>query len=584
MKKLLNIIILQLTVLLVAAQNFNIEWAKGLVGDGELTPWSVAVDPSGNVITAGYFSGTADFNPGSDVYNLTSAGYDDIFIQKLDENGEFLWAIRIGDKYGELCNDVALDTDGNIYITGNFSKSPDFDPVNAGNNPVDGSGDAYVAKYSADGDFMWLAVLKKLDEEYDLATHNGFSITVDSNGDVIATGYFQGPADFDPGAGEYKLEAWGPDCFIWKLSGSGEFIWAKNIYSYGDVEGQTIKTDAANNIYIAGGFDEYAADFDPGTGEYILEPDDDYFSTGFLLKLNSDGDFKWAIKPGGSADNQNYELKRPIAIDNKGNVVLSYTIDRFFPADLDPSPAEAIFTTTGGDDIFIQKLDSLGNLIWAKQIGGEDDDLVRDILVDVDNNIYLAGKFYNEMDFDPNEGLQIVSKGWSVGDIPFILKLNEEGEYQSVYTIENPNEEWSTGTNLDLAINADGSIVCSGYMYDSSFDFGANGTSLVIQGNDDYSGFVYKLAQSGGTGNKSIEQMSCSVYPSPVEKQLYINLGDEFRNASISIYSATGSIRFQKDNCTDINQVVDVSHFEKGMYFIEIRSGSKRESGKIIKL
>lgn len=216
-----------------------------------------------------------------------------------------------------------------------------------------------------------------------------------------------------------------------KLSGSGQFTWAKNIWSYGDVEGQTIKTDAANNIFVAGGFDEYATDFDPGSGELMLEPDGSF--TGFLLKLNSDGEFKWAIKPGGGAKNTNYELKRPMAIDHLGSVLLAYEVTRYASTDLDPSASEKIITSNGETDVFVQKLDSLGNLVWAKQIGGEDDDLVQDIITDKQNNVYIAGKFYKEIDFDPNE-------------------------------------EWSTGINLDLAIDASGNIVCSGYMYDSSFD------------------------------------------------------------------------------------------------------------------
>jgi|GEM_PF-1647430 len=582
MKKLHTIIVLLLVFLFANAQNPGFEWAKGLISDGGVTPWAIAVDHEGNIISTGYFSGTCDFNPGNEIYNLESKGHDDIFIQKLNPSGEFIWAKRIGNEYTDRCNDVAVDADGNIFITGTFALLSDFDTGSSANNP-DGKYDVYIAKYSPDGDFMWVAATEQLNQEYLWASNDGLSIDIDTNGDVVATGSFQGLVDFNPGNAIFTMESWGVDCFVLKLSNSGEFIWSKMIGSYGEVEGQTIKTDAANNIYISGGFDEYATDFDPGSGETILEPEEDYFFTGFLLKLNSNGDFKWAVKPGGGADNQNYELKRPIAIDNDGNVLLSYMISQFAPADLDPSTVENIFNATGGDDIFIQKLDSLGNLIWAKQLGGEDNDLIRDVLVDKKNSIYLTGKFYNEMDFDPDEETHIVSRGWSIGDIPFILKLNKEGQFQWVYTIGNPNEEWSTGTNLDLALDANNNVICSGYMYESSFDFNENGESSVIQGNNDFSGFIYKLNQSGGTGNKSIRQILSNVYPSPVENELYINLGDEFEKASISIYSATGILRLKKSSCTYTNQIIDVSYLEKGIYFIEISSDHMHETQKIIK-
>ena len=78
------------------AQNVNLEWAKQLGGTSHDKGWSIAVDTSGNVYTAGYFQGTADFDPGTGTFNMSSAGQSDIFVSKLDASGNFLWAKQLG--------------------------------------------------------------------------------------------------------------------------------------------------------------------------------------------------------------------------------------------------------------------------------------------------------------------------------------------------------------------------------------------------------------------------------------------------------------------------------------------------------
>ena len=76
-----------------------------------------------NIVTTGYFIGTRDFDPGTGVYPLTSAKYTDCFILKLNEQGQFLWAKRIGDKDYDTGNDVAIDKDNNVYELGSFGTS-----------------------------------------------------------------------------------------------------------------------------------------------------------------------------------------------------------------------------------------------------------------------------------------------------------------------------------------------------------------------------------------------------------------------------------------------------------------------------
>ncbi|HEX8358376.1 MAG TPA: SBBP repeat-containing protein, partial [Segetibacter sp.] len=127
---------------------------------------SLSVDAAGNVYTTGYFNGKADFDPGPDVYNLTSTrdlNYEsnDIFISKLDANGNFRWAKQVGASGIDIGTSVNADIFGNVYITGYFSGAVDFDPGPA--SVTKGSGNVvncFISKYDAAGNFRYAKVFE----------------------------------------------------------------------------------------------------------------------------------------------------------------------------------------------------------------------------------------------------------------------------------------------------------------------------------------------------------------------------------------------------------------------------------------
>src|SRR5687767_11655729 len=94
-----------------------LEWAKSMGGTGVDNANSIAVDNAGNVYTAGYFTNTVDFDPGVGVFNLVSAGNEDIFISKVDADGNFVWAKSLGGISDDMAHAIAVDPSGNVYIT-----------------------------------------------------------------------------------------------------------------------------------------------------------------------------------------------------------------------------------------------------------------------------------------------------------------------------------------------------------------------------------------------------------------------------------------------------------------------------------
>ncbi len=104
----------------------NFLWVKQLSGNNSCTGVSISTDAEGNVYTTGFFSGTVDFNPGIDEENLTSIGGTDIFVHKLDSNGNFVWVNQTGGSGYNIANSLSNDASGNLYVTGGFSGTVDF--------------------------------------------------------------------------------------------------------------------------------------------------------------------------------------------------------------------------------------------------------------------------------------------------------------------------------------------------------------------------------------------------------------------------------------------------------------------------
>jgi hypothetical protein len=228
---------------------------------------SIAVDASGNVYTTGFFSGTADFDPGAGAFILSSEGNNDTFISKLDASGDFVWAKRTNRRTFSFSDgrSIAVDASGNVYTTGDFDGITDFDPGAGAFNLISaGDQDIFISKLDASGNLVWAKQMGGTG--FDV----GHSIAIDTSGNLYITGVFWGTADFDPGAGVFNLSSAGSfDVFISKLDASGNFVWAKQMGGTNDDVGHSIAVDASGNVYTTGYF-EGTAYFDPGAGAFNI--------------------------------------------------------------------------------------------------------------------------------------------------------------------------------------------------------------------------------------------------------------------------------------------------------------------------
>lgn len=389
----------------------NLDWVLNIGGNNSEVAYSIHVDAQGNVYTTGMFTGTTDFDPGIGVFNLTSAGNFDVFILKLDSLGNFIWAVNLGGTDPEIGRSITVDVYGNIYTTGSYSGTADFDPGSGVYNlSTSILPDIFVSKLDAYGNFVWAISMGGNNSD------GGNSIALDSFNNVYTTGSFIGTADFDPGVGLYNLTSNGDaDMFISKLDSSGNFIWANKIGGISLELGRSIGIDFLSNILITGLFQD-TVDFDPGTGIFNLFPPSG--SETFVLKLSTSGNFIWAksipATMGGS--------DRNMTLDNSGNI---YNIGNFQGVvDFDTEAGVFNLTSNGDRDIFISKLDALGNFIWAVNMGGVNADFGLSIALLDSNSIYSSGAYSGTADFDPSiNTVYLTSAGTNDN---FVLKLSQD--------------------------------------------------------------------------------------------------------------------------------------------------------------
>lgn len=451
---------------LAQTPEFNDALQVGSTGDD--IPRSMATDASGNIYVTGRFEGTVDFDPGTGESNLTSAGQADIFVAKYDGNGDLLWARSAGGTGSESGSAIAVDKDGNVYVSGTLFSTADFDPGPATFNlTTSGVDDIYVLKLDAAGNFVWAILMGGTGTDLSRA------ITVDASGDVYVAGGFQSsPADFDPGPGTFNLSAVALfDIYIVKLSSAGTLIWAKQASGSGSEIAMGVDTDASGNVLATGNF-QVTVDFDPGPDVFTMAPGGGA-DNAYVLKLDTHGDFLWAVQMGGSSD----DTGNAIITDADDNIYLTGAFQG--TADFDPGAATFNLASAGGRDIFVSKLTSAGSHAWTMAMGGTSGDYGDWIGLDASQNVYVAGKFSGIADLDPGTGVSAFSSAGGMDG--YMTKLDNHGNLLLAYTMGSAGTDYISG-----AVASDDEIFSAVY-FNGIVDFapGAATYNLTSAGEGD---------------------------------------------------------------------------------------------------
>lgn len=452
--------------------------------------------------------------------------------------------------FNERVLSMALDSLDNSYLYGTFYGNIDFDPseelaIHSSNVSLS----SYIAKYDSEGNFIWVKVLDKIIPS-ESPLHSNPRIILDSDGNILITGDFNGQRDFDPSADSTFLTSSSysnRNIFFAKYTSNGDFLWAKNITTNNYFYCGGITTDSSGSVFITGFFDG-TSDFDPSSGianQYTVSGGRDMY----LAKYDSDGNYNWAHRIGGiygiegwaiCTDSQNdiiltgtfystadfdpnedqfvsataptshsqyiakydvygnckrvavlngyYSWNRvnKIVSDKSGNIYITGMMESSI--DLDPSSDTAFFTSDTYGDVFVAKYDSLLNYQWGKVHGGPYYDRGNSIAIDDLGNVLIAGIFpYTLFIHEPSDTLVLVSAG-SLDN--YIIKYNSNGEIIFYDSFGGPGLDYAN----DIALTKDGQVLICGSYFNHT-DFSPGSDTLFVNTVSFMDGYLVKLSE-----------------------------------------------------------------------------------------
>ena len=344
-------------------------WSKRF-GSGSLqSGQSVAFDPTGNVVIAGYFQGSVTFGPTA----LTTSGGSDIFVAKFSATGDHLWS----KKFGSAADDqlglaVAVDAQGNVLLTGALTGSINF---GGGSLATTGGPDVFVVKLNPAGNHVWSNSFGEAG-----TAQTGRAIATDATGNVLVAGDFTGTIDFGGGA---LASAGGTDAFVAKLDPSGGHVWSK---SFGDDAFQIargVAADATGNVVVVG---DFAGSTNFGGAALASKGATD----GFVALFDPSGAHLGSTNFGGAE----YDSATSVSAAGGAIAVGGYVAGN---ASFGGTP----LASAGGRDVFVAKLagTTLAPL-WARTFGDASSyQSTQGVGLDAQGNALFAGYFTGAIDF-----------------------------------------------------------------------------------------------------------------------------------------------------------------------------------------
>ena len=374
------------------------------------------------------------------------------------------WAKSAGGGESAEGQSIAVDTRGNVYVTGFF----DSDSLTFGSTTLRNAGqrDIFVVKYDPNGQVLWAkSAGGNLQDK-------GLAIAVDARGNVYVTGTFAsstltfGSMNLRNVGGDLLFRS---DIFVVKYDPNGEVLWAKSAGGNRQEESLAIAVDARGNVYLTGTFGSHTLTF----GSTTLR--NTGFDDIFVVKYDPNGEVLWAKSAGGNF----IDYGRAIAVDARENVYVTGSFES-----TTVTLGATILKNAGGADIFVVKYDPNGEVLWAKSIGGGKDERSYDIAVDARENVHITGYFKSS---------------------PLILgatTLRNAGFLDILVVKYDPNGQvlWakSTGGNSGesgrgIAVDASGNVYVTGSSGSNSLTFGS--TTLKNAGESNI--FIVKYTPNG---------------------------------------------------------------------------------------
>lgn len=359
-------------------------WKKTFGGNFSDRAYDLAVGPDQNIIVTGQFFGSVTFGSTT----LTSVGNSkDIFLIKLDPQGNVLWARSEGGSMAENAYGVTVDNQNNVILTGQFQgttaigSSTFTSEIDEQTNLP--SYDLFISKYNSTGTPLWVR------NGFAHYEDRGLAVAVDSQDNIFFTGQFSDTLEF---AGNTYLNIGYNVGFLCKLNPAGQ-VQFFNFIRAGIVVPYDLELNTDNEVIVTGDFLGNMNYYDASGPHAIQNPYDKQI---FIIKTNNSGAYSWNYTLG--SDN---ELSaRSVSIDPHKDVFVT----GYFKCALSQAhdTSTIYFNSVGFKDPYLLKVDNQGNLEYLKQIGGKMDDVGNGVAVGANDAPLICGAFTKDLNIPYN--------------------------------------------------------------------------------------------------------------------------------------------------------------------------------------
>ena len=411
--------------------NGNIIWAKRISQSDTANPNpslsvisnAIAVDADGNVIIAGFFDfGDIDADPGPGVHILSATNAYEMFIIKLDADGDFIWATSFGASTDAFENIYGIDVDanGDIYAAGFFQDNISIDHA-AGTTGITSYGgqDILVIKHTSDGAFSWMKHMGGPDSDLPL------DMDVSDSGDVYVTGDYNDTAIFyEPTFNPFNsppitlttTDNGNRAFFALKLDTSGNY---QNVVKVGESSlngnAHSIAIDTNGFAYVTGVYGGVLTSNEDSEDPIILDSDEN--NEGFIAKIDFVNDLVvWNKEIDGGT-----ESVFGYAVDTDSNNDIYLT--GYYGSSITVGEYTLTKQTSYAQENYLIKMNTVGDFLGAYQFGGANFVDTQTLVVDTNDNIIIGGSFRQTVDVSPfsSEDLEITSSGFR--DV-YIISVN----------------------------------------------------------------------------------------------------------------------------------------------------------------
>jgi subtilisin-like proprotein convertase family protein len=420
---------------------------------------------------------------------------------------------------GASATETQRDATGNLYRSGNFSGSTDFDfGPGVSNLSTNDFYAKFIAKYSASGAFVWARKIEPSQTGGDLLL---YGLCVDNTGALIIYGAVLGTVDMDPGTGTFFItevnqdNGYPPgdyDPFVAKYDTNGNLLWAWVIGAAFPECGQgcvdfkitDVEVDASNNLFVLGDFQNniyFDFDFDPTGGTAFLPQNGS--TDVFLAKYTSGGEYIKAVNLGGHIDDH------PGSLQMTSGGTVTVTGGFAGTGDFDPGSGTSMMSSNGPNlDVFAARY-TAANLDYVWAVGGDgsldENELYGDFKEDASGNLYINSSIRGPYtaDFDPGAGVFNIT-GQGNGDIVNV-KLDSSGNFIWAKHLASSSYEGVLDVRLDEDQNP---WFLFRFYGDLDIDPGTGSTVLTSNG---VGSAVVKYTQEGELSNQTFDFSGTSV-------------------------------------------------------------------------